>query len=36
MIDLGTIENGQSVSVSFFTALTAVSTAPFIIGVIRA
>lgn len=36
MIDLGTIENGKSVSVNFFTALTAVSTAPFIIGVIRA
>lgn len=30
MIDLGTIENGQSVSVSFFTALTAVSTAPLL------
>ena len=29
MIDLGTIENGKSVSVNFFTALTAVSTAPF-------
>ena len=28
MIDLGTIENGKSVSVNFFTALTAVSTAP--------